>query len=210
MVAANEPASAARQAIDGVTAKTEARRQPFRVDRLLRHRRILVVQHRAERPSANAGRDRRAHEVENRRQQIDVLHGRDDAASGALAVRLLDDERHVQRGVGERRDGLLVAVIADEKNRRLVVEVAILQFLHDAGDGFVGRPVVHLHEQQVALVVLRAHPAFCRVDRLCRVALGRRCLAVAVLRQLRVEKREALRDARTRAAEGTSTPPRQC
>ena len=50
---------------------------------------------RSDRPRRPDG-NRRAHEVEDGRQEVDVLHRRDDAAARARAVGLLDDERHVQ------------------------------------------------------------------------------------------------------------------
>ena len=50
--------------------------QRLRIDRLRRDPAVRVGQQRLQRAPAQTGRNRRAHEIENRRQQIDVLHGR--------------------------------------------------------------------------------------------------------------------------------------
>ena len=53
--------------------------------------------------------------------------GASHAAAGAFAIRLLDDQRHAQRGIVERHARARFAVIPDDQNRRLVVETPLLQ-----------------------------------------------------------------------------------
>ena len=65
--------------------------------------RVGVVEDGAQRSTGKTRRHGRTNQVENRRQNIDVLHGRQDSAAAALTVRLLDDEGHAQRAIVERQ-----------------------------------------------------------------------------------------------------------
>ena len=58
----------------GRTAKTEVFRQRLRVNRPIRHLAGLALEDRAQRTAPKVGGDRRANEVEDRRQDVDVLH----------------------------------------------------------------------------------------------------------------------------------------
>ena len=82
--------------------------------------------------------------IENRRHEIDELHDGLDPSSRALARRLLDDERDVDRVVVDEEPVLLLAVIAEsfavvrhENHGRLVVELMGLQIVQQPADDLV-------------------------------------------------------------------------
>ena len=105
--------------------------------------------------------------------QIDVLHRRRDAAAGAFAIRLLDDQRNAQRGIVERHARARFAVIADEQNRRLVVEPPLLQRRREPGDRGVRIAAVDLHEEEEALAAAHLNPALGGIDRQRALAFER-------------------------------------
>ena len=73
--AAHEPVRGIRQRKQRLPVEPELRRQQLGVDRLIRHEAAGLVENRAQRSAAKPRRHRRAHQIEQRRQQVDVLHG---------------------------------------------------------------------------------------------------------------------------------------
>ena len=128
-----------------------------------------------------------------------MLHRRVDAAAGAFAIRLLDDQRNAQRGVVERHARARFAVIADEQNRRLVVEPTLLQRRREPGDRGVRVAPIDLHEEEEALAAAHLDPALGGIDRQRALALERGHFVAVRCGDLGVEEREALRQSGLRA-----------
>ena len=125
--------------------------------------------------------------------------GASDAAAGAFAVRLLHDQRHAQRGVVERHARARFAVIADEQNRRLVVEPMLLERRREPGHRGVRIAAIDLHEQEEALAAPHLDPSLGGIDRQRALALERGHFVSGRRWNLGVEEREPLRQSGLRA-----------
>ena len=152
--AADEAEMVPGERVDRLSSEPEIRRERFGVDRGRRHHRVVVVENRPQRSPGEAARHGCTNQVENRRQDVDVLHRKRDAAATALAVRLLDDEGHAQRAIVERETRADVTAIADQHDRRVVVQSALLERGRQSHDRHVGIASRHLHEQEESLAVL--------------------------------------------------------
>ena len=124
----------------------------FRVDRLVRRSRPGPVGQRLERSPAQVAGHRRLHQVEDRRHDVGLLDEIGHAASGVRSAGLFDDQRDVNRFVVQEQAVALLAVVAqsfavvrDEHDGRLIVELAGLEIAHETADDFIrvgDRPVV--------------------------------------------------------------------
>ena len=97
-----------------------------------------------ERPAAQVARNRGFDQIEHRRDDIGHLDEVGDPAPGVRAAGLLDDERDVNRFVVQEQSVFLFAVVAqpfavvrDEHDRGLIVELAGLEVPHEAAEDFV-------------------------------------------------------------------------
>jgi len=153
---------------------------------------MLIVEDRTQRSTPQTVGLRRTHEIENRRNDINVLHWRDDAAAGAFAIRLFDDQRHVQRGVVERHARTSFTVIANHENRRALVQTMLLQRGREPRDGSVCITAIDLNEEEEPLAAAHLNPALGGINCQRAFALDRGHFVDVGRGDFRVEKREAL------------------
>ena len=142
--AADEPIRRVRERKDRLAIEPDTRGEQLCVDGLVGDEPAGLVENRPERTSAQTRRHRCADDIEQRREQIDVLDRQRHPSSGARLARLLDDERHVQRAVVECVAGARIAVIRGEDDRGVVVALRPLQLRDQAPDDLVGRSRVDL------------------------------------------------------------------
>ena len=113
---------------------------------------------------------------------------------GPFTIRLLDQQRHAQRRIVERRAGVHVATVRGEHDGGLVVEAEFLELGDQLGHGRFGAAFVDLHEEEEPPPAPRAHPSRRRVGGVRAVALDGRDDGIGPIGQVGVEERESLRD----------------
>ncbi len=170
--------------------------QRLSVNRPVRHLAGVPLQDRAQRAAPEVGRNGRPNQVEDGRQNVDVLHRHGDTAAGPFAIRLLDQQRHPQRRIIERGTGVGRPAVGGEDDRRLVVEAELLELAHQLSHRRLRAALVDLDEQEESPAAPGAHPAGGRIGGFGAVAFDRRQRRVSLIRQLRVEERKSLRHAR--------------
>ena len=176
--------------------ESEVLGQRLRVNRPVRHLAGVTFQNRAQRSAPEVGRNRRANQVEDGRQNVDVLHRHGHTAAGPFAIRLLDQQRHAQRRIVQRGAGVGRPAVGGEDDCRLVVEAELLELAHELGHRRLRAALVDLDEQEESPAAPRAHPAGGRIGGFGAVAFDSRHRRVSLIRQLRVEERKSLRHAR--------------
>ena len=117
----------------------------FRINQLIRNDSV-AVEKRRERTSSKVAGKRRFRQIENRRDQVNLLHGDLHATAGSFPGRRLDDQRDVKGIVVGQQTVRAFAVIAqsltvgrDEHNRGLIVELVRLEVSNQAADDVVDR-----------------------------------------------------------------------
>ena len=119
--------------------------QRFRINHLIRDD-AVAVEKRSQRSSSKVAGKRRFRQIENRRDQVNLLHGDFHATARSFPSRRLDDQRDVKGLVVGQQTVRAFAVIAesltvgpDEHNRGLIVELVRLEVPNQTTDDVVDR-----------------------------------------------------------------------
>src|SRR5687768_966666 len=155
-------------------AESEMFGQRLRINRPVGYLAGVTLQYRAQRAATEVRWNGRPNEVEDRRQNVDVLHRHGDTATGAFAFRLLHQQRHPQRRIVKRGGSAGRPAVRGENDRRLVVEVELLELGYELSHRRLGAAVVDLDEQEESPPAPRAEPAGGRIGGVGAVAFDGR------------------------------------